>query len=61
MEVSGQLHAPGVFTPGESLRYPFDRILGGPQSLSGHGDGKKETPAPAGNLTPIVHPVAKSL
>jgi hypothetical protein len=32
---------PGRFTPTESLRYPLDRRLSGPQSRSGHhGEGR---------------------
>jgi len=51
MEESGQLHASRSFyARGKSLRYPLDRMLGGPQSLSGCG-GEEEKPinAPAGN------------
>jgi hypothetical protein len=44
MEVSGQLHAPGVVTAlGKSLCYPLDRRLGGPQSRSGRGDEEKKS------------------
>jgi len=41
MEVSGQLNAPAALPPGkESLCYPLDRRLGGPQSRSGRdGEG----------------------
>jgi hypothetical protein len=35
MRVGGQLHAPGRFTPGKEIRYPFYRRLGGPQGRSG--------------------------
>jgi hypothetical protein len=59
MEVSGQLHAPGSLAQGKSPRYPFDRRLGGLQSRSGHGSGKK-IPIPrqkSNTRTPIVHPI----
>jgi hypothetical protein len=55
LEVSGQLHAPAALPPGKSLRYPFYRRLGGPQSQSGrYGEVKifysngTRTPAPSG-------------
>jgi len=49
MEVSGQLHAPGVRAP----QYPMDRRLGGPQSQSGHSCEEKKNYiiASAGNQT----------
>jgi hypothetical protein len=60
MEVSGQLHAPAALPPGKSLRYPFYRRLGGPQSRSErYGEVKiftllgLELPAPL-----VVQPVA---
>jgi hypothetical protein len=38
LEVSGQLYAPVTLPQGKGHRYPFDRWLGGHQSLSGqHG------------------------
>jgi hypothetical protein len=37
MEMSGQLDAPAASPQGNSPRYPLDRRLGGPQSLSGRG------------------------
>jgi hypothetical protein len=42
----------GRFHPGvESPRYPFDRILGGPQSQSGRGGEEKESqPLPGTEL-----------
>jgi hypothetical protein len=48
MEVSGQLHAPGRFTPGKDPWYPVDRRLGGPQSRSRRGGEKKYILPPAG-------------
>jgi hypothetical protein len=37
MGVSGQRHAPAALYPrGKDSRYPLDRMLGGPQSRSGH-------------------------
>jgi hypothetical protein len=51
----------GRFTTGERApRYSLDRRLGGPQSRTEH-DGEKKIPAPAGNRTPGVQPVAQSL
>jgi hypothetical protein len=61
MEVSGQLHDPPAFKPGEkNPRYPLYRRLGGPQSRSGHGGEKKKNPiiAPPGNWTLVVQLVA---
>jgi hypothetical protein len=37
MEVSGQLHVPAALPSGKEPRYPLDRRVGGPQSLSGRG------------------------
>jgi hypothetical protein len=64
MEVSGQLHAPADLPPGKSPWFPLDRRLGGPQSRSGHGGGKKKFPAPSPRResnprTPIVQPVVQ--
>jgi hypothetical protein len=40
----------------------MDERLGGPQSRSGRGnEEKKKIPAPVGNRTPVVQPVAQSL
>jgi hypothetical protein len=37
MEVSGQLHTPAAFPPGErDARYPLDGWLGGPQNRSNY-------------------------
>jgi hypothetical protein len=46
--VSGQRHAPAELYPrGKDPRYPLDRRLGGPQSLSEHrGYRKKPSPRP---------------
>jgi hypothetical protein len=44
MEVSGQIYAPGRFTPKErATRYPLDSRLGGPQSRSGQGGEEKNS------------------
>jgi hypothetical protein len=48
---------PGCLTPGESIPYPFDKRLGGPQSQSEHG-GEMKNLAPARNQTPVIQPVA---
>jgi hypothetical protein len=47
--------------PRKEPRYPLDRRLGGPQSRYECGGGEKKIPAPAGNQTPVVQPVAQSL
>jgi len=50
------------FTPwGKSSQYPWDRRLGSTQSWSGHSSEGKKMPAPAGNQTPVVQPIAKLL
>jgi len=51
MEINGQLHDPATFDPqGKSTRYPLDRMLGGPQKWSAHGDEEKNCViAPSGN------------
>jgi hypothetical protein len=41
--------------------YPLDRRLGGPKSRSKGSGEEKNFPAPAGNRTPVVQPVASSL
>jgi hypothetical protein len=44
MEVTGQLHAPVLFTPGkEPPVYELDRRLGVPQSRSRHGGEAKNS------------------
>jgi hypothetical protein len=49
MEVSGQLHAPAALPPGkDTLVYPLDRRLGGPQSRSGRGGREKNSQPPSG-------------
>jgi len=61
MDVSGQLHAPVALPlPEKGPRYPLDRSLGGRQRLCGRGDEEKVSD-PAGNQTPVVHPIAQSL
>jgi hypothetical protein len=42
----------------KSRRYPLDRRLGGPQSLSGRY-GEEKTIARAQNRTPVIQPVAR--
>jgi hypothetical protein len=42
MEMSGQLHDPAALSQGNNPRYPLDRRLGGPQSLSRRGGKEKE-------------------
>jgi hypothetical protein len=54
MEVSDQLHAPAALPPGKERRYPLDRRLG----LDAMEKGNNSIIAPAGNWTPVVHPVA---
>jgi hypothetical protein len=56
MEVSGQLHAPGRFTPRE--RAPSTHWVGG--CVGGHGGEEKYSQPPPGiqPRTPIVQPVA---
>jgi hypothetical protein len=39
-------------------QYPLDRTMDGPQSGYGHGGEEKKIPAPVGNRTPVVQPVA---
>jgi hypothetical protein len=64
MDVSGQLHALAVLSPGKGTRYSFDRRLSGPQSRSGRGgEGKKPCPCresipgrPARSLVTSVRP-----
>jgi hypothetical protein len=48
MEVTGQLHTPAALPQGKSPRYPQDRRLGGPQSLSGRGGEEKNSQPPLG-------------
>jgi hypothetical protein len=43
MEVSGQLHAPAALPHGKSPWNPLDKTLGGPQSHSRCGGGKKNS------------------
>jgi len=48
-----------LYPQGNSLLYPLDRRLGGPQSWSGNG-GKEKLPSlhPAENLTLVIQPIA---
>jgi len=57
MKVNGQLHAPAYLQENRP-QYPLDRRLSGPQSRSGHDGGEKNIPAPDGNRTPVIQPVA---
>jgi len=51
--------SPSQFTPKERTpQYPLDRRLGGTQSWSDYGSKEKKFPAPAGNQTPIIQPIA---
>jgi hypothetical protein len=58
MEKSGQFHDPPALPPRKEQRYPPDRGLGEPQSLSGRGGDEKKTPVSARNPTQVVQPVA---
>jgi hypothetical protein len=60
VEVSGQLHAPAALPLGRSPRYPLDRRLGGPQSLSGRGGEEKNSKPLSGIESPIIQSVAQS-
>jgi hypothetical protein len=53
LEVSGQLHAPATLPPGKELRYPLDRLLGGPQSQSWRC-GEEKILDPSGTQTPTT-------
>jgi hypothetical protein len=59
MEVSGQLHTPGHFTPGEGALYLLDIKLCGPQSQHGGDDEEKITSLPLQELD-LISP-ARSL
>jgi hypothetical protein len=41
MEASGQTHNPALYPGRESVRYPLDSSLGGPQSRSGYFEEEK--------------------
>jgi len=49
---------PGRFIHGQRPRYPLNGRMGGPQSRSWLGRREKEIPAPAGNRSPVICPVA---
>jgi hypothetical protein len=50
---------PSRFTPKETApQYSLERRLGGPQSQSGRGGGKKNPSSASGNWTPVVQPAA---
>jgi hypothetical protein len=57
MEASGYFHAPAALPPGKEPQYQLQRRLGRAQSRSGRGGEDKNFPLPAGNKTPVVHPV----
>jgi len=48
-----------LYTRNKSPRYPLDRKLCGPQSLSGRGDEKSPVTASAENLTPVFQSVTQ--
>jgi hypothetical protein len=48
MEVCDQLHTPTALLSGKETRYPLDKRLCGPQSLSGHGVEEKNSQSPPG-------------
>jgi hypothetical protein len=48
MEVSGQFHALAALPQGNSLWYPLDMRLGGPQSRSGKGGEEKNSKSQPG-------------
>jgi len=54
MEVNGQLHAPADLYPGKEPSVPI-RLDAGPRL---YATVKRRIPAPAGNPTPVVQPVA---
>jgi hypothetical protein len=58
MDVTGQLHAPAALPSEKSPRYPLDRRLGGSESRPRRCDKEKKVPEPAGNVMPVVQPVA---
>jgi hypothetical protein len=57
MEVSGQLHAPAALPLRKSPWYSLDRMQGGPQSRSEHGDEEKNS-KPLLGLEPPAHPAS---
>jgi hypothetical protein len=60
--VSGQLYASAALPPGKEPLYRLDRRLFGVQSRSVRGEEEKNpVTVPAGNGTPVVQSVAKSL
>jgi len=54
MEVSGQLHAPAALLPGKEPSVPWVAPTADLDAMA----RRKKALAPAGNRTPIVHPVA---
>jgi hypothetical protein len=59
MELSRQLHVPTALPPEKDPRYPLDRRLGGPQSLSGRrGEDKildpTETRTPDSSIVQLI-------
>jgi len=59
MEVSGQLHGWLLYPHRKSPWYPLDGKLGGPQSLSGHGDEEKNSQPLLQLKHPIIQPIAQ--
>jgi hypothetical protein len=53
MEVTCQLHAPGVLPSGKEPRYPLDTRLGGPQRRSGRCGEEKNSKSVTGLEPPI--------
>jgi len=54
-EVNGRFTSRPLYPRGKSPRCPLDRRLGEPRAGL---DAMREFPAPAGNLTPFVKPLA---
>jgi hypothetical protein len=58
MEVSGQFHAPALYSRGKSPWYPLVRSLGGPQSKSGRRGEDKIVHPTGTQLRPLSRPVS---
>jgi hypothetical protein len=56
LQVSGQLHAPADLPQGKSLRYLFDKRMGGPQDRSGWHRVVKILASPGLELQPLGRP-----
>jgi hypothetical protein len=59
MEMSGQFHAPSLFSRGKSTLYPLDMRLGGSQSRSGRGGEEKISQPLPGLELPIIQPLSQ--